>query len=68
MSGVPLRVMLELRADEAARQLKLSLGAAIDEMVVTKAFDPCDALKVFTRHGLDIVRQPPPELMKVTSA
>lgn len=58
MSGVPLRVMLELRADEAARQLLLSLGAAIDELVVTKAFSPSDALRVFNKHGIDIVRRP----------
>lgn len=58
MSGVPLRVMLELREDEAARQLLLQLGAAIDELVVTQAFSPSDALQVFTKHGLDIVRRP----------
>ena len=59
MSGVPLRVMLELREDVAARELSLRLGAAIDELVVTKAFSPDDALQVFTKHGIDIVRRPP---------
>ncbi|WP_299109672.1 hypothetical protein [uncultured Bradyrhizobium sp.] len=59
MSGVPIRVMLELREDVAARALLLALGAAIDELVVTKAFDPSDALKVFNKHQIDIVRQPP---------
>ncbi len=58
MSGVPLRVMLELGADEAARQLSLSLGAAIDEIVVTQAFSPQEALRVFTKHDIDIVRPP----------
>jgi len=57
VSGAPLRVMLELREDVAARDLMLSLGAAIDELVVTQAFSPSDALKVFTKHGLDIVRR-----------
>lgn len=58
MSGVPLRVMLELREDVAARELLLALGAAIDELVVTKAFNPAQALQVFTKHRLDIVRRP----------
>ena len=59
MSGVPLRVMLELREDVAARELSLALGAAIDELVVTRAFSPSDALQVFNKHGIDIVRRPP---------
>lgn len=58
MSGVPLRVMLELREDVAARELLLAFGAAIDELVVTKAFNPPQALQVFTKHRLDIVRRP----------
>lgn len=59
MSGVPLRVMLELREDVAARELSLRLGAAIDELVVTRAFSPAEALQVFNKHQIDIVRRPP---------
>ena len=59
MSGVPIRVMLELREDVAARALLLALGAAIDEIVCTRSFSPSDALQVFNKHRIDIVRQPP---------
>ena len=59
MSGVPLRVMLELREDVAARELMLTLGAAVDELVVRRQFAPHEALQVFNKHGIDIVRRPP---------
>jgi len=58
MSGVPLRVMLELREDIAARELLLAFGAVIDELVATKALGPSQALQVFNKHKLDIVRRP----------
>lgn len=58
MSGVPLRVMLELREDVAARDLMLTLGAAIDELVCRRQFSPEEALAVFTKHNIDIVRRP----------
>lgn len=57
MSGVPLRVMLELCEDVAARELTLRFGAAVDELVATRAFSPSEALKVFAKHSLDIVRR-----------